>query len=147
MNTSKRFIAIGALSAMIATMLGAFAAHSLKSQFSDLQMEIFKTGIFYQMIHSLALLFDGFLLLHINNRLIKSSGWLFLVGICFFSRSLYLMSFFAIKALGMATPLGGLCFIFGWFLLAIGVYRASNVEKPQHTVKGVHAINLKVHRN
>lgn len=37
----KRFIAIGALSAMVATILGAFAAHRLHTQFSAYQMHIF----------------------------------------------------------------------------------------------------------
>ncbi|MCW8400000.1 DUF423 domain-containing protein [Legionella sp. PATHC038] len=122
--TSKRFITFGALLAMIATILGAFAAHGLKTQLSDAQMDVFKTGVFYQMIHSLALLFDGMLLMQFNNRLIQISGWLFLAGIFFFSGSLYVMSLLTVKALGLVTPIGGLFFIFGWFLLAIGIHKA-----------------------
>ncbi|KTC79825.1 DUF423 domain-containing protein [Legionella cherrii] len=122
--TSKRFITLGALLAMVATILGAFAAHVLKTRFSDLQMDVFKTGVFYQMIHSLALLFDGMLLVQFNNRFIQISGWLFLAGIFFFSGSLYLLSLCTVKAVGLATPIGGLFFIFGWFLLAIGIHKA-----------------------
>lgn len=122
--TSKRFITFGALLAMIATILGAFAAHGLKTRLSDVQMDVFKTGVFYQMIHSLALLFDGMLLMQFTNRLIQISGWLFLAGIFFFSGSLYVMSLLTVKAVGLVTPIGGLFFILGWFLLAIGIHKA-----------------------
>ncbi|WP_454783257.1 DUF423 domain-containing protein [Legionella sp. WA2022007384] len=121
----KRFIAIGALSAMFATILGAFAAHGLKAQFSEYQMHIFQTGVFYQFIHSLALLFIGVILWNLNSRFIRISGWLFVIGILFFSGSLYLMSFMQVKALGMVTPIGGTCFIIGWLLLVLGIYKTN----------------------
>lgn len=124
-TTSKHFISIAALSAMLATILGAFAAHLLKGQISEYRMNIFQTGVLYQLIHSLALFGVGLLLLQLNKQLIKCSGWLFLAGIFFFSGSLYLISMLQIKAIGMITPLGGLCFILGWLSLAIGVYKAS----------------------
>ncbi|KTD01301.1 DUF423 domain-containing protein [Fluoribacter gormanii] len=121
----KHFIAIGALSAMVATILGAFAAHGLKAQLSDYQMHIFQTGVFYQFTHSLTLLFVGVILWHINNRLIRISGWLFFIGILLFSGSLYLMSVLNVKAIGIVTPIGGTCFIFGWILLVLGIYKTN----------------------
>ncbi|KTD42242.1 DUF423 domain-containing protein [Legionella parisiensis] len=121
----KRFIAIGALSTMVATILGAFAAHSLNTQLSVYQMHIFQTGVFYHFIHSLALLFLGVILCHFNARIIRVAGWLFFTGIFLFSGSLYLLSLINVKAIGVVTPVGGLCFIVGWLLLAIGIYKAS----------------------
>ncbi|QMT59835.1 DUF423 domain-containing protein [Legionella sp. PC997] len=118
----KRFIAIGASSAMVATILGSFAAHHLKTQFSEYQMHLFQTGVFYQFIHSLALLFIGVILWHLNNQFIRVSGWLFFIGILLFPGSLYLMSLMQVKALGLITPIGGTCFICGWILLAMGMY-------------------------
>lgn len=122
----KRFILIGAFSAMTATILGAFAAHGLKTQFSDYQMQIFQTGIFYQFIHSLALLFVGMFLWQFNTRTLQVSGWLFFMGILLFSGSLYLMSLMQVKAIGVVTPFGGVCFIVGWLLLAVGIYKANS---------------------
>lgn len=110
---------------MVATILGAFAAHGLKAQLSDYQMHIFQTGVFYQFTHSLALLFVGVILWHINNRLIRISGWLFFIGILLFSGSLYLMSVLNVKAIGIVTPIGGTCFIFGWILLVLGIYKTN----------------------
>ncbi|KTD64297.1 DUF423 domain-containing protein [Legionella spiritensis] len=118
---SRRFIAIGALSAMIATILGAFAAHALQEKLTKYQIHVFQTGIFYQFIHSLALLFVGMILLHFNKRLIQISGWFFFMGILFFSGSLYLISLLQINTIGIITPIGGACFIIGWSLLAVGV--------------------------
>lgn len=125
-DSAKRFIIIAALSAMISTLLGAFAAHSLNHFFSDYQMRIFQTGVLYQFIHSIALLFIGILLLHINHPLIKRSGILFLVGIVLFSGSLYSLSLLQVNELGIITPFGGLAFILGWCLLAVGVYKSAD---------------------
>ncbi|HHF7374186.1 DUF423 domain-containing protein [Legionella bozemanae] len=122
----KRFIAIGALSAMVATILGAFAAHHLNTQVSASQMHIFQTGVFYQFIHSLALLFVGMILCQFDARIIRVAGWLFFTGIFLFSGSLYLLSMLNVKAIGVVTPIGGLCLIIGWLLLAIGIYKASS---------------------
>lgn len=119
----KWFMLIGIFYAMTATILGAFAAHALRTQFSDYQMHIFQTGIFYQFIHSLALLFVGLILWQSNTRILQVSGWLFIAGILLFSGSLYLLSLMQIKAIGVVTPFGGVCFIFGWLLLAVGIYK------------------------
>ncbi len=123
----KRFTSLGALSAMIATLLGAFAAHGLKPQFSEYQMHVFQTGVFYQFIHSLALMFIGIILWQLNNRLLRIAGWLFGAGVVMFSGSLYLMSLIPIQGLGVVTPIGGACFLFGWLFLVAGIHRPNQV--------------------
>ena len=52
------------------------------------------------------------------------------LGIIFFSGSLYLLAIREISftanianILGPVTPIGGLCFVMGWFLLAMGLKR------------------------
>lgn len=121
----KRFMVIGALSAMFATIFGAFAAHSLKAEFDAYQMHIFQTGVFYQFIHSLALIFVGMFLYQFNAQTIRFAGWLFFAGILLFSGSLYLLSLTKIKTIGMVTPFGGVCFITAWLLLAVGIYKTN----------------------
>ncbi len=120
---AKRFMIMASFSAMIATILGAFAAHGLKAQFSSYQLDVFKTGIFYQFIHSLALLSVGLILLHFKNQILYFSGWFFLSGIVLFSGGLYLLILTKVQILGIITPLGGACLILGWFFLAIGLYK------------------------
>jgi uncharacterized membrane protein YgdD (TMEM256/DUF423 family) len=61
--------------------------------------------------------------------LINWSGRLFIAGIILFSGSLYLLTYFKASGnqqmnwLGAVTPVGGLCFIGGWILLAIAIIK------------------------
>jgi len=50
-------------------------------------------------------------------------GWIMLAGIVLFSGSLFVLSLSGIKALGMITPLGGICFLIAWVWLVISVYK------------------------
>ena len=47
----------------------------------------------------------------------------FVAGTLLFSGSLYAMTFTGLRALGAITPLGGVCFLAGWLLLAVGASR------------------------
>jgi len=84
-------------------------------------LQVFETGVRYQMYHSLALILTGILFEKINS--VKYAGNFFIAGIIFFSGSLYLLSTKEIftdgsmKFLGPVTPLGGLCFLVGWGML------------------------------
>ena len=45
--------------------------------------------------------------------------WSFLTGILFFSGSLYLLAVTNLRWFGAITPVGGVCFIFGWSVLLL----------------------------
>lgn len=115
------------LSSMISVLLGAFAAHGLKSKLPENLLNTFETGVHYQFLHSLALLFLALFLSHsINNKFVISAGFLFTTGIFLFSGSLYTLALSEIRTLGhfpigLITPIGGVSFILGWLLLAIGI--------------------------
>jgi uncharacterized membrane protein YgdD (TMEM256/DUF423 family) len=49
-----------------------------------------------------------------------AAGWAFLGGVLLFSGSLYLLVLTGTRWLGAITPLGGLAFLAGWCLLALG---------------------------
>jgi uncharacterized membrane protein YgdD (TMEM256/DUF423 family) len=49
---------------------------------------------------------------------VAASGWLLAAGIVVFSGSLYALALTGERRLGAITPLGGLCFLLGWALLA-----------------------------
>lgn len=116
------FTIAGALSGAIAVLLGAFAAHGLRSSLSPENLQVFHTGVEYQFYHSLALLFTGVIIERIQSKLISLAGYAFLTGIILFSGSLYLLSTVdSLHWIGIVTPLGGLCFISGWIFLAIGL--------------------------
>ena len=116
---AKLFITLASLSGMLAVMFGAFGAHALKGRLDDYALGIFQTAVQYHFYHSFALLAVGILALsQPQTVLLKSSGYLFLIGILVFSGSLYLLSFTGMRWLGAVTPLGGLAFIAGWACLA-----------------------------
>jgi len=127
----KRFIAGGALLAAIAVALGAFGAHGLKKIVPAETVQIFQTGVQYQMYHALALLLTGILYEKCYPKFARIAGVLFIVGIILFSGSLYLLT--AGKAAettsfdktGIITPFGGLAFIVGWLYLFLSAMKKS----------------------
>ena len=118
------FFSLGALLAGLAIMAGAYGAHGGETALAQDQARWIAKAARYQMYHGLALLAVAWACTHWPEqvRLFQVSGGLFLIGIVCFSGSLYLMAFTGIN-LGYITPLGGLAFIMGWFLLAIGSWR------------------------
>ena len=122
---SKLIICCGALSAALSVILGAFAAHALKSRMPPETLAVFQTGVQYQFYHSLGLILIG-LSVQVTkaSALLTSAGWLMLAGMLLFSGSLYLISFSGIRSFGLITPVGGTAFIVAWLLLAIGILRA-----------------------
>jgi uncharacterized membrane protein YgdD (TMEM256/DUF423 family) len=121
---AKLFLSLGALAGLLAVALGAFGAHALRGRLDDYARGVFETAVQYHFYHALALVLVGVLLLsQPATALLKSSGWLFLIGIAVFSGSLYLLAITGIKWLGAVTPLGGLAFIAGWGCLAAAAWK------------------------
>ena len=124
---AKLFITLGSLSGMLAVIFGAFGAHALKGRLDDYAMGVFETAVQYHFYHSFALLAVGIIALSQPQvALLKSSGWLFFLGLLIFSGSLYILSLTGIRWLGAITPLGGLAFIAGWACLAVTGWKFLN---------------------
>lgn len=115
MNSQKLWITISGISGFLGVALGAFGAHVMKGQLSPEMLEIFKTGVFYQLIHSVVLLAIA---LSGNENYLNSEKF-FLTGIVLFSFSLYLYSVTSIKILAFITPFGGVFFLIGWITVII----------------------------
>ncbi len=100
--------------------LGAFAAHGLKASLSPYLIGVFETGVLYQFVHTFAIVASAVLIL--VTRAINARKWFcyaaicFIIGILFFSGSLYLLAITGVKWFGPITPLGGLFFMLGWAL-------------------------------
>ncbi|MGG9960598.1 DUF423 domain-containing protein [Ferruginibacter sp. SUN106] len=115
----KSFLTAGALLAAVAVIGGAFGAHYLKTKLPAESLQTFETGVRYQFYHALALLAAGMLYKEFPGKLVQWAGYLFIGGIILFSGSLYILCAApSMKWVGPVTPLGGLCFILGWLLLA-----------------------------
>jgi uncharacterized membrane protein YgdD (TMEM256/DUF423 family) len=126
----KTFLILGALLGALAVALGAFGAHGLKKIAAPETVEIYQTGVQYQMYHALVLLVVGLLAERMGSSLFNYAGFLFIAGIVFFSGSLYLISSLKVMnkivptAVGILTPVGGLFFILGWIMLLVAVMKS-----------------------
>ncbi|MBC1288219.1 DUF423 domain-containing protein [Listeria welshimeri] len=116
----KKTIIAGAVFAGLAVLLGAFGAHALKDVLGR-YASTWETGVQYQMFHAVGILIIGLLMEKQTSRLYNWAAILFSVGIVFFSGSLYVLSISKVTVLGAITPIGGICFVVGWFLLILGV--------------------------
>ena len=77
------WILIGAISCSLSVIIGAFGAHSLSNIIGD-KMDTFKTGVQYQMFHSLALIIIG-ILSKVFEVDLSTTGYFFIIGIIIFS--------------------------------------------------------------
>jgi uncharacterized membrane protein YgdD (TMEM256/DUF423 family) len=104
----------------LAVMLGAFGAHGLRSRLDAYSIDVYERAVFYHFIHAVGLLIVS--LLPRVGVLSESRAawvcWLLMAGVLLFSGSLYALAVSGVKALGAITPIGGLCFIAAWLLLA-----------------------------
>lgn len=120
----KLFLITGAINAMLAVALGAFGAHGLEGKISEKYLEVWKTGVQYQMFHAMGLFVIAFLLSKFpQSSLLTASGWIMFAGIVLFSGSLYVLSTSGIKVLGAITPLGGVAFIVAWILIVVAAVK------------------------
>jgi uncharacterized membrane protein YgdD (TMEM256/DUF423 family) len=113
------FIIIGAFFAMMSVVLGAMGAHVLKNILDSQALAVFQTAATYQMYHALAMILTALSMPYTKYQaLLNKAGWFFMLGIILFSGSLYGLSVFGIKSLGIITPIGGLFFILAWLFFA-----------------------------
>lgn len=114
------FLFLGATSAFLGVVFGAFGAHGLKTMIAPEMLAVYKTGVEYQMWHAFGLIAIA-LMQHrdAQSRLLKWAGAMMFLGIILFSGSLYALAILNTPALGAITPLGGVSFLIAWSLLII----------------------------
>ena len=125
MKINKNIVVTAALLAALTIMIGAFGAHGLKELISEKSLVSFETGVRYQMYHVIVMLVLGLS----TGILPKTQKWVFcffIIGILFFSGSIYLLALneflpFDAKWIAFTTPIGGFILIIGWLRLAYGV--------------------------
>jgi uncharacterized membrane protein YgdD (TMEM256/DUF423 family) len=116
------------ISMAVAVALGALGAHALKANLTPESLLSWQTAVQYQIYHSLAIMVISLAGMKeiVKAQTIKLPLWLMTAGIVFFSGSIYFLSTRTISGLsvswlGPITPLGGVCFIGAWVLLAFGI--------------------------
>lgn len=143
------WLRMGILLGALAVALGAFGAHGLDGYLAKKYetaekklvagqsipaaakyLQDFNTGVRYHMYHVIGLIAIGIVLRQTDQRSkrhtqLEIAAWLFVVGIIFFSGTLYILTIAGPHWLGLRwgllAPVGGLAFIAGWITFAFGV--------------------------
>lgn len=95
---------------------GAFGAHGVADPKAQGWL---RTGAEYGLVHALAVFAAAF----VAERGGRAARWaapLFLAGALLFCGALWTLALGGPRALGAVAPVGGLCFIAGWAILAWG---------------------------
>ncbi len=122
--THKTIFLTGCVLSFLSIVIGAFGAHALEDILIERGLkETYQTGVFYHVFHSIAILVLGILQKSSPHRLISLVAYLMILGILFFSGSLYALSITGVKQLGIITPFGGLVFMISWCVLLLYGYK------------------------
>ena len=123
-------VTMGSALLFLAVAAGAFGAHGLRSVLEPDHLDQWRTAVEYQVYHGLGMLALAALAGRLPADRLKTVGRLFLVGIVFFSGSIYLLSTRELtglvalaRILGPITPVGGLLLLSGWAWLFITALR------------------------
>ena len=101
--------------------LGAFGAHGLRDRLAPDLLAVYETGVRYHLVHALGLFVAAWLAGEDQTRSARLAGVLLVVGILFFSGSLYVLALTGVRAFGAVTPLGGIAWLAAWILIATRV--------------------------
>ncbi|GAA3570275.1 DUF423 domain-containing protein [Snuella lapsa] len=121
--SNKTLLITAALLGLTSVVFGAFGAHGLKALITVEAQQTFETGVRYQMYHALLLLFAGSTSF-ISNKSKKYIYYLVVVGVLFFSGSIYglatnALTGFDFRKIALVTPVGGLLLILGWSIMLV----------------------------
>ncbi|HET7498651.1 MAG TPA: DUF423 domain-containing protein [Candidatus Eisenbacteria bacterium] len=119
MKSPALFGVLGAVFGFLGVAAGAFGAHALRDTLPPDRLQVFETGARYQLIHALALIAVALALDRAASGALTAAGWLLVLGQVIFAGSLYALALSGVRLWGAVTPLGGLCYLVGWILLAI----------------------------
>ncbi len=130
----NKVFALGAILAGLAVATGAFGAHGLEKMVSAEQLVTWEKAVKYQMYHAFGLLVIAWALTQWPEQanLLVNAVWAFIVGILFFSGSLYILVLTGSLKIGFLnlayiTPAGGVAFVLGWFWMMQAALRAGKM--------------------
>ena len=116
-----RLVRLGAIAMAFGVALGAFGAHGLRDRLAPDLLAVYETGVRYHLVHALGLFVAAWLAGEDQTRSARLAGVLLVVGILFFSGSLYVLALTGVRAFGAVTPLGGIAWLAAWILIATRV--------------------------
>ena len=111
--------AVAGLGGFLSVAAGAAAAHLTANLHAA---ELLRTGALYGLVHAAALLAVSLGSPPLR-RALMVAGWAFAAGIVLFSFSLFALAATGWSPFALATPVGGVAFMLGWFALALTARR------------------------
>ncbi len=117
---------------LLAVVLGALAAHWLKSVLSEAELISFNTAVRYQMWMGLGAAIMVLVEQIFLNKVTKTAWWV-LIGAFLFSGSIYMLTLLPDahslrQIVGPITPIGGLILISGWGIFMFRILRQQSVK-------------------
>jgi uncharacterized membrane protein YgdD (TMEM256/DUF423 family) len=119
----RRLGTIGAVAAALSVAAGAFGAHALRDRLPPDDLAVFDVAVRWHALHALAVVAVS-LAARGPRGAFRAAGFAFLGGLLLFSGSLYALALGAPRWAGAITPVGGVLFLAGWALTAVGFARA-----------------------
>lgn len=114
-NGDSHWVFVGAVLGFVGVSMGAFGAHALEDILTEHYRTVYDTASKYALVHAVMMCGLGL----VSDRAVpRLCFWAFLVGVCIFSGSLWLLSITEVKWLGAITPIGGVLLLVGWGRLA-----------------------------
>jgi uncharacterized membrane protein YgdD (TMEM256/DUF423 family) len=121
----KTFGSIGALACFIGVLAGALGSHGLQDHLvASGGLSNFNLATRYMFYIGLAMIVTGLAGERHPRVPFRTAGWLFAAGTLLFQGNLYLSALSGVRFLMFLTPVGGLCLMAGWLLLAYCALRA-----------------------
>ncbi len=133
---SSRALLIAGILGLSGVALGAFGAHALRAQLTELgTRDRWETAVHYHLLHAVAI-FAAAIWLELGtgaSAVARRIGWAvrwWLTGVVLFSGSLYCLALKAPTWLGASTaPLGGVSFLIGWSCVIVAARGVESGEK------------------
>jgi uncharacterized membrane protein YgdD (TMEM256/DUF423 family) len=113
---------LGAVLGFISIGLGAYINHVVSLSADIKTLTMLQTALHYQLTHAIVIVSIGLAANTISaprcKQLLKTSGWLFIVGTCLFAFSIYCAGILGMHSLLKVTPTGGVILMIAWLMLA-----------------------------
>ena len=156
MCLNNSWIKAGALTAALGLVLGAFGesvvSEYLTKKYAEQTVLVlgrnvptaseymgdFKEAAIFQLIHALAIVCVGMIMMHRPRVMLRVAGWCFLVGVVCYSGSEYLRVLTDQQWLTSIKLAGGLLLIGGWIAVVEGACPGDNpTQKPESELEPV----------
>jgi len=123
----RALLVAAAICGFSAVLFGALGAHFLSGHMTEKGPELFKTANLFHLFHSLALFGCALLYPWAEKSqkallCLKLSAAALIAGILSFSGTLYYVAISPAGSFHYLIPLGGLFFMTGWLMLAVGAF-------------------------